>query len=86
MIVRLCLINFVIYFNLVGALQLLLIIDKVGFRQRFQSTINNYQLSRNLNCLGNHLIPPTYLPTYLPTHHINFTLLLLSSLWSDLSM
>ena len=69
MIVRLCLINFVIYFNLVGALQLLLIIDKVGFRQRFQSTINNYQLSRNLNCLGNHLIPPPPPPpTYPPPH------------------
>ena len=38
-------------------------IDKVGFQQRFQSTINNYQLSWNLNCLGNHLIPPTHLPT-----------------------
>ena len=55
-------------------------IDKVGFRKRFQ--LINYRLSiRNLNCLGNHLIPPPPPPT-----HINFTWLLPSSLWSDLSM
>ena len=58
-------------------------IDKVGFRQRFQLTNYRFSIKSKSDCLGNHLIPPP--PTYLPTH-INFTLLFLSSLWSDLGM